>query len=140
MTTQPLSDDLVTQNKRRAALIERLGVIADLLCGSPLEGEMGDIAYDLLRQAAAQISSDKLRLARLTDRAEHAAEIQRLREVLEPFAVMGRMLIGSPFGEALFPDAKSIGLSGNWSENGQYRTITYGDLRRTALNGKDGDQ
>lgn len=47
------------QHKRRAALVERLGTVADLACKTPLVGELGDIAYDLLRQAAAQIASDK---------------------------------------------------------------------------------
>lgn len=50
------------QAKRRDALIERIGYIADLACSKPLQGELGDIAYDLLRQAAAQIASDKIRL------------------------------------------------------------------------------
>lgn len=51
------------QARRRKALIERLGTFADLLCQEPLQGEHGDMAYDLLRQAAAQISSDQLRLS-----------------------------------------------------------------------------
>jgi len=51
-------------DKRSLALIERLGTVADLACSKPLAGELGDVAYDLLRQAAAQISSDRLRLAR----------------------------------------------------------------------------
>ncbi len=53
------------QDKWRAALIERLGTFADLLGTDPLPGDTGDVAYDLLRQAAAQISSDRLRIAAL---------------------------------------------------------------------------
>lgn len=53
------------QDKRRMALIERIGTIADMTAEKPLQGELGDIAYDLLRQAAAQISSDRKRLASL---------------------------------------------------------------------------
>ena len=52
----PSSTD--TLARRRAALINRIGTIADLAASKPLEGELGDIAYDLLRQAAAQMSSD----------------------------------------------------------------------------------
>jgi len=52
----------MTQDKRRTALIERLGTIADMACAKPLKGELGDIAYDLLREAAAQIASDNKRL------------------------------------------------------------------------------
>lgn len=54
------------QDRRRKALIERLGTIADLMCEKPLEGELGDVAYDLLREAAARISSDRLRFLRAT--------------------------------------------------------------------------
>jgi len=54
------------QDARRSALVERLGTIADLACATPLPGDLGDVAYDLLRQAAAQISSDRLHIARLT--------------------------------------------------------------------------
>jgi len=53
------------QDRRRTALIERLGTIADLACTTPLPGELGDVAYDLLRQAAAQIASDRLHIRRL---------------------------------------------------------------------------
>jgi hypothetical protein len=37
-------------------------MIADLACATPLQGDLGDVAYDLLRQAAAQIASDAKRL------------------------------------------------------------------------------
>lgn len=51
------------QDKRRLALIERIGTAADLMDGKPLDGDLADVAYDLLRQAAAQLSSDRQRLA-----------------------------------------------------------------------------
>lgn len=51
------------QQARRLALIERLGTVADLACQTPLTGELGDVAYDLLRQAAAQIASDRQQFA-----------------------------------------------------------------------------
>lgn len=53
------------QQKRRAALVERLGMVADLACQTPSPGDLGDVAYDLLREAAAQIASDRLRFERL---------------------------------------------------------------------------
>lgn len=68
-------DDLAAeQDKRRLALIERIGTAADLMDGKPLEGELADVAYDLLRQAAAQLSSDRLRLARVLPPAAEADE------------------------------------------------------------------
>lgn len=53
----------LAQHARRGALVERLGTVADLLCENPLPGDIGDAAYGLLRQAAAQIASDRKRLA-----------------------------------------------------------------------------
>lgn len=50
---------------------------------------------------------------------------------LEPFATMGRMLDG-PFAPALFQDDDPIGVGAAWKENGETRTITFGDLRRAA--------
>lgn len=52
------------QDRKREALIVRLGAFADLLCQEPLPGASGDVAYDLLRQAAAQIASDRQHIAR----------------------------------------------------------------------------
>lgn len=65
---------IVDQDARRLALIERLGTFADLLCKEPLPGTTGDVAYELLRQAAAQISSDRLHLARLSQPAVKGGE------------------------------------------------------------------
>lgn len=50
------------QHKRRVALVERLSYFADMLSSDPIEGEKGDVANDLLREAAAQIASDDKRL------------------------------------------------------------------------------
>lgn len=54
------------QQRRRAALVERLSTVADLACQTPLAGDLGDVAYDLLRQAAAQIASDRKHIASLS--------------------------------------------------------------------------
>ncbi len=62
------------QDARRLALIERLGTIADRACATPLPGDLGDVAYDLLRQAAAQISSDRLHIALITPPARSYAD------------------------------------------------------------------
>jgi hypothetical protein len=59
------------------------------------------------------------------------AAAPELFEALEPFAKLGRMLDG-PFAPALFKDSDAIGMGGAWSENGEPRTITFGDLRRAA--------
>jgi hypothetical protein len=70
---QPTKPAQVEQgDTRRFALIERLGTIADLAVEKPLGGELGDVAYDLLREAAAQISSDRLRLAAQSPAVEPA--------------------------------------------------------------------
>lgn len=60
------------QQARRAALVERLSTVADLTCASPLPGDLGDVVYDLLRQAAAQIASDRQHIATLTAKTEKA--------------------------------------------------------------------
>lgn len=73
------AEAVAAQERRRLALIERIGTIADLADSKPLLGELGDIAYDLLRQAAAQISSDRLHIARLASppaTAPQASEAQ----------------------------------------------------------------
>lgn len=61
------------QDRRRVALVERLSVIADLCCENPLGGPQGDVAYELLRQAAAQIASDRQALS------TQSAELDALR-------------------------------------------------------------
>lgn len=79
MTDITQSDLEVAKDKRREALIERISMIADLCCENPLEGECGDVAYDLLRQAAAQIGSDRQAIAAQSAEIERLkAEIQRL--------------------------------------------------------------
>ncbi len=87
MTETPHSVERAVQD-RRAALVERIGTIADLACGKPLEGELGDIAYDLLRQAAAQIASDRLRLAQPEPSADREAG-ERLAIQLAHHVVIG---------------------------------------------------
>lgn len=49
------------QQQRRAELAARIGVFCDNIT---LPGEDGDAAYDLLREAAARIGSDRLRFER----------------------------------------------------------------------------
>ena len=63
----PKDDLRAAQDARRSALIERLSTTADLCCATPLAGDLGDVAYDLLRQAAAQIASDRQRIAALKE-------------------------------------------------------------------------
>jgi hypothetical protein len=63
MIQQSPTEERAAQDARRAALIERLSTTADLCCATPLAGDLGDVAYDLLRQAAAQIASDRQRIA-----------------------------------------------------------------------------
>jgi hypothetical protein len=81
-TAKAMDEGVEAQDKRRLALIERMGTIADLACSKPLEGELGDVAYDLLREAAAQISSDRLRLAAMP--ATQPAQVGEMEEI--PFA------------------------------------------------------
>ncbi len=57
-------------SRRRLALIERISTFADMLSSDPIEGEKGDVAYDLLRQAAAQIASDDKHIAVLPSKHE----------------------------------------------------------------------
>jgi hypothetical protein len=54
------------QDRRRAALIERIGKVVYLCADTPLQGDLGDAAYELLIQASAQIASDRKRLSALT--------------------------------------------------------------------------
>lgn len=71
----------VAHEARRVALIERIGTIADQACSTPLDGELGDVAYDLLRQAAAQISSDRQHIARLASVSSASAETLALQAI-----------------------------------------------------------
>jgi hypothetical protein len=69
-------------------------------------------------------------LALLT-RAEAAeAEVKRLREALEPFAKVGR-IIDELFGPALFSDDDDAFTTGcEWFVNGKRETLKWGDFRR----------
>lgn len=59
------------------------------------------------------------------------ARIASLSEALRPFATLGKMLDG-PFAPALFRDEDSAGIGGAWSEDGERRFVTFGDLRRAS--------
>lgn len=79
---------LDAQDRKREALIVRLGAFADLLCQEPLPGASGDVAYDLLRQAAAQIASDRQHIARHREQETLSREqpldaLQRLGQEFE---------------------------------------------------------
>lgn len=66
----------------------------------------------------------------LADCRKAADAIERLMKALEPFAKAGRVVDG-PFGPALFCEDDMAFQSGcAWSENGERRTITWGDFRR----------
>ncbi|GEM_PF-4101182 len=85
------ADVVEAQDKRRTALIERISTIADLASEKPLQGELGDVAYDLLRQAAAQMSSDRLRIAALqsgTAKITSGAASQARTTALEEAALL----------------------------------------------------
>lgn len=70
------------RQRQRAALEERMLKAADLCCETPLPGPLGDFAYDLLKQGAAQIASDRRIFARLATEASKDAEIERLKALL----------------------------------------------------------
>lgn len=61
---------------------------------------------------------------------DEAAENEKLREALTPFGTVGAVIDG-PFGTALFADKDMAFQSGcAWSENGERKTLTWGDFRR----------
>lgn len=80
--------------------------------------------YKEARAAIAALST-----ASFPPQAVDTGEVARLREALTPFAALGEML-GGMFGTALFKDADVVPFADTWSENGETRTISYGDLRR----------
>ena len=67
-----------------------------------------------------------------------AAEIERLRGALGPFAAAGRAIDANGFGVAIFPSDKRA-FEASWSQDGQYQELTWGDFRRAALTGEDHD-
>lgn len=85
----PIAEVSADQDKRRRALIERIGSFADLLSCEPIKGEKGDIAYELLRQAAAQISSDRLRLTALADAERKLASAKAVLKTLSECPMSG---------------------------------------------------
>lgn len=92
------------QAARRSALIERISTIADLSCAKPLQGELGDVAYDLLRQAAAQLSSDAMLIE------TQAAEIAALRERVSQIANLGSCVHAKTPQYKLFQQAIDIAM------------------------------
>lgn len=95
------------QDRRRTALVERLGTVADLACAAPFPGKLGDVAYDLLRQAAAQIASDRLRIRRLA--ATGAGEsVEAMRERCAKVADSNRTDDGSMWDRAAATIASEI--------------------------------
>ncbi|MBY2986435.1 hypothetical protein [Rhizobium leguminosarum] len=80
---------------------------------------------------------DELAAARERQRSLTLKEAERLRSriaeleaALEPFAKAGQVIDG-PFGPALFAEDDMAFQSGcAWSENGERKTITWGDFRR----------
>lgn len=61
---------------------------------------------------------------------EAAAYIERLEAAIEPFAKVGDIIDG-PFGPALFRGEDDAFQSGcAWTENGERKTLTWGDFRR----------
>ncbi len=72
---------------------------------------------------------------------DEAAENEKLREALTPFGTVGAVIDG-PFGPALFAENDMAFQSGcAWSENGERKTLTWGDFRRarTALASTGGE-
>jgi hypothetical protein len=92
-SSTPTNADDVTED-RASALIERLGTFADLLVSDPLEGPKGGVAYDLLREAAAQISSDRLRI-RIAH--ESTGQVERLREGIEKLRSLSKRASKGPW-------------------------------------------
>jgi hypothetical protein len=111
MMTQPLSDDLVTQADRDAAIAflqsDDCPVSVKMVLGSRIK---------VLFQAFAR--------HRLTDHAEQAAEIQRLREALA----------------TLEHCAGQVHRMGTQTGTQWFRLAGALIIARTALNGKDGDR
>ncbi len=72
---------------------------------------------------------------------DEAAHNDKLREALKPFGKVGAVIDG-PFGPALFAENDMAFQSGcAWSENGERKTLTWGDFRRarTALASTGGE-
>lgn len=66
--------------------------------------------------------------------AARAEERARAAEVVRPFVQMGRLIDGpfGPRGGGGTPDDGAFRSGGAWSENGEKRTVTWGDFRRAA--------
>lgn len=69
---------------RTLALESRLSEFADLCSGTFLEGPAGDVAYDLIRQAAAEIASLRQRIEQCSARySMHGCPASFLRKERE---------------------------------------------------------
>jgi histidinol-phosphate/aromatic aminotransferase/cobyric acid decarboxylase-like protein len=83
------------------------------------------------------VASIQAQMAEAADTLERqAAEIERLRKALKPFAAAGQAIDANGFGVAIFPN-DSRAFESSWSENGQDHQLTWGDFRRAALTGED---
>ena len=71
------------QQRRRAELRDRISMFCDHI---NLPGDDGDAAYDLLREAAARISSDRLRFERLATPQEPALDLHTQSGLAEELA------------------------------------------------------
>ena len=69
-------------------------------------------------------------LAFLDERAALSARVKELEAALTPFSHVGKIIDG-PFGPALFAESDQAFRDGcAWTENGEKRTLTWGDFRR----------
>lgn len=87
-----------------------------------------------VRDATIKLLEEQVAAA-VDDYNDSQAAVTRLREALRPFSVVGAIVDG-PFGPALFVDDEMGFKSGcAWTENGETKTLTWGDFRRarTAL-------
>lgn len=92
------------------------------------------IIADMEGRESAMRSEDMAFIARANPATILAliSEIRSLRDALEPFADAGRIIDG-PFGPALFVDDDDAFKTGcSWTENGERKTLTWGDFRRAA--------
>lgn len=59
-------------------------------------------------------------------------QYEQMEAALKPFATVGKIIDG-PFGPALFAEDNMAFSSGcAWSENGESKTLTWGNFRRAA--------
>jgi hypothetical protein len=115
-TTQPLSDDLVVTQADRDAAADAEAISSPTAIDFHHRMRRGNLDHYHLVQAFAR--------HRLTDHAEQAAEIQRLREALA----------------TLEHCAGQVHRMGTQTGTQWFRLAGALIIARTALNGKDGDR